>query len=51
MHVHVCLCFFFNFPLGLCEGVYVYVHDILCMTTLIVTIVVMLVCDYGRFMS
>ena len=36
-----CLSFvLYGFALGLCEGVCVYIHDILCMTMLIVTTVV-----------
>ena len=49
----VCMLVFvlYGFALGLCEGGCVYVHDILCMTMLIVTTTVMLVCDYDRFVS
>ena len=45
MHVYVLSLFCMDLPLGLCEGVCVYVHNILCMTMLIVTTIVMLVCD------
>ena len=45
----MCICILvsilYGFALGLCEGVCVYVHDILCMTMLTVTTTVMLVCD------
>ena len=45
----MCMCMLvsvlYGFALGLCEGACVYVHDILCMTMLIVTTAVMLVCD------
>ena len=37
----MCMCMFvsvlYGFALGLCEGGCVYVHDILCITMLIVT--------------
>ena len=45
----MCMCMLvsvlYGFALGLCEGACVYVLDILCMTMLTVTTVVMLVCD------